>query len=221
MDLETHVVRVNKYLVNVISDDLYIRLALTRGYEWDGWMRPDIQQLYKPGTDIIDVGGNIGYNSLMFSDYGPVHTFEPLFHSVITKNVTQNTLQNPVKVYPVALSNVVSSVPMFIMKPQDYGLTNYGASSMHPSEWHREETSIMVQTVRLDDVYSGVPSIMKVDVEEHEFEVLLGAENTIKMHKPSLYVEILHYEKSPVVPWLTNMGYRVIPRPEHNYLFVI
>ena len=221
MDLETHVVHINKYLVNVISDDLYIRLSLTHGREWDGWMRPDLQQLYKPGTDIIDVGGNIGYNSLMFSDYGPVHTFEPLYHSVITKNVTQNTLQNPVKVYPVALSNVVSSVPMYLPKTQDYGLTNYGGSSMNLSDRYREETSTMVQTVRLDDVYSGVPSIMKVDVEGHEFEVLLGAENTIKTHKPSLYVEIFNYEKSPVVPWLTNMGYCAIPRPEHNYLFVI
>jgi FkbM family methyltransferase len=184
-------------------------------------MRPDVQQLYKPGTDIIDVGGNIGYNSLMFSDYGPVHTFEPLYHSVITKNVTQNTLQNPVKVYPVALSNVVSSVPMYLPKSQDYGFTNYGGSSMTLSDFHREETSTMVQTVRLDDVYTGVPSLMKVDVEGHEFEALLGAENTIKMHKPALYVEIFGYEKSPIVPWLENMGYRAMPRPEHNYLFVL
>jgi FkbM family methyltransferase len=184
-------------------------------------MRPDVQQLYKPGTDIIDVGGNIGYNSLMFSDYGPVHTFEPLFHSVVTKNVTQNTLQNPVKVYPVALSNVVSSVPMYLPNTQDHGLTNYGGSSMNFSDRYRKETSTMVQTVRLDDVYTGVPSIMKVDVEGHEFEVLLGAENTIKRHKPALYVEIFDYEKSPIVPWLMNMGYRATPRPEHNYLFVL
>ena len=92
---------------------------------------------------------------------------------------------------------------------------------MNFSDRYRKETSTMVQTVRLDDVYTGVPSIMKVDVEGHEFEVLLGAENTIKRHKPALYVEIFDYEKSPIVPWLMNMGYRATPRPEHNYLFVL
>ena len=66
-----------KYNLNTISNDQYIGNTLKQGYEWDGWMRYDIEKYYKPGTDIIDVGANIGYNSLMFSDYGPVIAFEP------------------------------------------------------------------------------------------------------------------------------------------------
>ena len=48
-------------------------------------MRETVKNLYKPGTDLLDIGGNIGYNALMFSDYGPVHSYEPVFHSIIEK----------------------------------------------------------------------------------------------------------------------------------------
>jgi len=220
MELPTHTVRVNKYLVDVISDDLYIKNTLSQNHEWDGWMRRDIPHMYKAGTDIVDIGGNIGFNALMFSDYGPVHTFEPLFHTVVTKNVNQNTLNNTVKVYPFGLSNVVSTVPMFVPKQEHFGFTNYGGCSMTLSESHKEQGSVMVPTFRLDDVYSGTPSILKIDVEGHEFEVLLGAENTIRTHKPSMYIEIFKYNESPIVPWLKNLGYNtVVPRPESNYLF--
>ena len=196
MILPTHTVQVNKYTVSVISDDLYIRNVLTRGVEWDNWMRNDLPLMYKPGTDILDIGANIGFNTLMFSDYGPVHSFEPLFHKVVSQNVLQNTLNNPVKVYPFALSDVDSDV-------------------------HDLDKSTMVQTVRLDVVYQGHPSIIKLDVEGHEYKVLLGAENIIRTYKPSMYIEIFDFETSPIIPFLKEIGYNIIlTRPEHNYLFI-
>ena len=221
MILQTHIVQVGKYTVSVISDDLYIRHTLTHGVEWDNWMRNDLPLMYKPGTDILDIGANIGFNTLMFSDYGPVHSFEPLFHKVVSQNVLQNTLNNPVKVYPFALSDVDSDVLIYLPKPQDHGLTNYGGSSMTPSSMHDLDKSTMVQTVRLDVVYQGHPSIIKLDVEGHEYKVLLGAENTIRTYKPSMYIEIFDFETSPIIPFLKEIGYNIIlTRPEHNYLFI-
>lgn len=61
-------VKVNngKYDVFVIANDEYIGPCIARGYEWDAWMRMDVEKHYKPGTDIIDMGANIGYNTLIF-----------------------------------------------------------------------------------------------------------------------------------------------------------
>jgi FkbM family methyltransferase len=213
--------KVNNFTLDVISDDLYIRNTLAHGHEWDGWMRPDIEKLYKPGTDIVDIGGNIGWNSLMFSDYGPVHTFEPLFHSVISKNVAQNTLKNPVTVYPVGLSNVSETILIYKPIPQDYGLTNYGGCSMTPNDKQHLPTGYPVKIDRLDDVYSGVPSIIKIDVEGLEYQVVLGAENIIRKYKPALYIEIFDFDTSPIVPFIKNLGYdTIVKRPECNYLCV-
>ena len=77
-------------------------------------MRSDIDRYYTPGTDIIDIGANIGYNSLMFSDYGPVHAFEPIFYKLVDLNAKNNRLKNPICIYSVALSDVEHTVDMYI-----------------------------------------------------------------------------------------------------------
>jgi len=86
MEIELVGVNNGKYNVFVIKDDEYIGPLIARGYEWDGWMRTDVQKHYKPDTDILDIGANIGYNTLMFSDYGPVHSFEPVYNQIVIKN---------------------------------------------------------------------------------------------------------------------------------------
>jgi hypothetical protein len=60
---------------------------------------------------------------------------------------------------------------------------------------------------------------MKLDVEGHEYEVLKGAERTIREWHPALYVEIFGYDKSPIPEFLQGLGYSAQERPEHNYLF--
>ena len=47
----------------------------------------------------VHVGANIGYNSLMFSDYGPVIAFEPVFNEIVNMNMRDNNLKHKVSVY--------------------------------------------------------------------------------------------------------------------------
>jgi FkbM family methyltransferase len=210
--------RVGKFKVSCIPDDQYIGPLLQRGYEWDGWMRHDLSRFYKSGTDIIDVGGNIGWNALMFSDYGPVHTFEPLFHEFITKNVGQNSLSHPVTIHPYGLSSEEGQVPIFLPK-KDGVVRNYGGSSVEPSGAH-ETKGTVISLKRLDDIYTGPgPSMMKIDVEGHELAVLKGARNVIERWKPTIWLEIFDFP-GPVVDYMREIGYKTIePRPESNYLF--
>ena len=215
MDLTT--VHNGKYTVSYIKDDAYIGPCIARGYEWDGWMRQDIETFYKPGTDILDVGGNIGYNSLMFSDYGPVHTFEPMFHEIIQKNVNQNNLKNSVTVHPYGLSSKSDKVNIYRPKIQHVDKTNYGGYSMTHSEQHLDEHTV-VDIKRLDDVYNGTPSIIKVDIEGHEEEFLKGAETIIKVHKPVLMIEIHDGERDKMFPIIKELGYKTVyQRPEKVY----
>jgi len=211
--------RVGKFKVAYPLDDQYIGPLLQHGHEWDGWMRHDLTRLYKPGTDILDVGGNIGWNALMFSDYGPVHTFEPLFHEFITKNVRQNTLANPVTVHPYGLSSEDRLIPIFLPK-KDGAMRNYGGSSVEPGS-HHEPEGTLVPLKRLDDIYNGPgPSMMKLDVEGHELAVLKGARNVIERWKPAMWIEIFDFP-GPVVDFMRELGYNKIEtRYESNYLFL-
>lgn len=223
--METDEVRVGKFIVSVIKDDEFIGGCLRRGYEWDGWMRQDLPHIYKPGTDILDIGGNIGWNALMFSDYGPVHSFDPMFHPVIQKNVDQNTLKNPVTVHPYGLSDRTGQLEFFVPKTEKNGLRNYGGASFNPIACDPQYAGYDTKGIdapikKLDDVYSGVPSVIKLDVERHELEVIKGAWRAISTHRPAMYIEILDPSNDEIVNLLRPLGYEMIPRPENNYLFI-
>jgi hypothetical protein len=78
-----------------------------------------------------------------------------------------------------------------------------------------------IRVKRLDDLYTGTPCLIKIDVENHELDVLKGAAQTIRKHLPHMYVEIFDFDNGPVPKFLKELGYtQVIKRPEHNYLFV-
>lgn len=222
MDLPLRQHQVGKWTISSIQDDEYIGPWLSRGIEWEYWMRQDVSHVYKPGTDILDIGGNIGCNALMFSDYGPVHTFEPLFHTVIQTNVDQNKLMNPIQVHPYGLSSSSSDQNIYFPKTRN-GLRNYGCCSLQPNfDDEHSNTCVTVHLERLDDVYSGTPSVMKIDVEGHEIDVLHGAEKTLRTHKPTLIVEIHDTKKSLVPEFLFSLGYsQMIPRIHANYLFIV
>jgi FkbM family methyltransferase len=221
VELQVKCVHNGKYNVFVIADDEYIGRSISNGCEWDGWMRSDIEKYYTPGTDILDIGANIGYNSLMFSDYGPVHAFEPIFYKLVDLNAKNNKIKNPIHIYSFALSDVEHSVDMYIPnKVEASGLRNYGGTSMYKTDGFDETTKTSVECHRLDDIYKGKPSVIKIDVEGHEMEVLKGSENTIKKYMPTLLIEIFDFENNEVPKYLKSLGYEDPEiRPEHVYLY--
>ena len=222
MDIVLKKVFNGRYNVSVIENDEYIGPTISRGYEWDGWMRQVVKKYYKPETDILDIGANIGYNSLMFSDYGPVHSFEPVFYEIINMNIRANALNHTVSVYPIALSNEDTESVIYIPErgfQSDPNIINYGATSMYKSD-DIGGTPFETTTKKLDDVYEGHPSVIKIDVEGHELQVLQGALETIKKYMPMIMVEIIEFEGSPVYDLLISLGYnKPIECPEKVYVF--
>lgn len=222
MKFETETVYNGKYNVDIISNDEYIGRTIKSGYEWDGFMREDLKYFHVPGTDIIDIGANIGYNTLMSSDYGPVHSFEPLFYEIVQKNVNQNNLMNTVNVYPYALGDKNETSFIYMVKPSSVGdgSVNYGGCSLHPSSNHESE-GVKIDIKKLDDVYRGHASFVKMDAEGHEYEILQGMTNLLQKHRPNLLIEIHDFEniKDKFLSFLAQFGYNhIIPRPEHMYL---
>lgn len=218
------IVKVNNgiYNVCVIKDDEYIGRSIAHGHEWDRWMRREVRLYHKPGTDILDIGANIGYNTLMFSDYGPVIAFEPVFHQIVKLNVEGNTLRHDVQVAGCALSDVKEVREMNIPAHGCESNThiNYGGTTLHASgDW--KGAGVNVNCERLDDIYNGIPSFMKIDVEGHELRVLMGAQETIKKHKPAILIEIHDFtEENEVHVYLKSLGYdNPIEKPEAIYLY--
>jgi len=222
--MEISVNRVNNgiYDVHVISDDEYIGPVIARGHEWDRWMRRDVRRWHVPGTEILDIGANIGYNTMMFSDYGPVVSFEPVFHKIVELNVKSNALRYGVQVIPCALSDekTVSTIHIPSRGCESNTLINYGGASFNLGDDMRGE-GINAYCERLDDIYTGTPSFIKIDVEGHELKVLKGAEETLKKHKPTILIEIHDFsEDHEVHTFITSLGYGAPEkRPEDVFMY--
>jgi FkbM family methyltransferase len=157
----------------------------------------------------------------MFSDYGPVASFEPVFHQIVAKNVKQNPIKHPVNVYTCALSNEQKVTEIFIPSHgcQSNTHINYGGTSFH-LEGDMKGMAVEVPCEILDDIYSGIPSIIKIDVEHHEMQVLEGAKETIKKHMPTILIEIHDFDNNPVAKFLEDLGYdKPEERPEAVYLY--
>ncbi len=217
--------RVNNgiYDVHVISDDEYIGPMIARGHEWDRWMRRDVRRWHVPGTEILDIGANIGYNTMMFSDYGPVVSFEPAFHKIVELNVKSNALRYGVQVIPCALSDekTVSTIHIPSRGCESNTLVNYGGASFNLGDDMRGE-GINAYCERLDDIYTGTPSFIKIDVEGHELKVLKGAEQTLRKHKPTVLIEIHDFsEDNDVHKFMLSLGYDAPEtRPEKVYMYI-
>ena len=214
--------KTDKYNVYVIDDDEFVGAQIrTTGKLWEEWISGEVKKYYKEGTDILDIGANIGTHTLLFSEIGPVHSFQPLYHAVVTQNVKSNSLKNPVKVYPYALSDEAQVRNMYLPRRMPHGLKNYGGSSMHLNETAaHSSTPVPVECKTLDEVYNGVPSVIKMDVENHEPYVLRGAVNTIKTHKPAIIIEISNHETSEVPKILQSFGYTNYTTPDNsNYIY--
>ena len=55
MEVQVKAVNNGKYNVFYMADDEYIGPCIARGYEWDGWMRKDVEKHYKEDTDYCPI----------------------------------------------------------------------------------------------------------------------------------------------------------------------
>ena len=156
---------------------------------WLGTYERDRQQrmleVLKPGECFLDIGANVGFYSLLASRIvgaqGQVHAFEPFPRNVsyLKQHVELNRLQN-VTIYPVALSDGPDRTMNFA--------TSINPSSGHLQGERSDENSIPVRVTSLDTLWSQkefpCPSVIKIDVEGAEFNVLQGGMNMLNECRP-------------------------------------
>lgn len=154
---------------------------------------------YPHHKEIIDIGANIGNHSVFFAEFldcKKVHCFEPFGTNlaILRKNVER--YGEKCVIYDIALSNKTGIFPLYNSQEE-----NYGGFSLHS---YQNGSSFRVQdeidAITLDSLELKDITMMKIDVENHENEVLEGAMNTILENKPILFIENLFYAHPDVCP---------------------
>ena len=153
-----------------------------------------LAKLLKQGDTVVDAGANIGSHTLFFARAvgrdGRVYSFEPqrFIFQILCGNVALNGFRN-VWCVPAALGNQEGRIDVPV--PNYERPNNFGGFSLDFATF-KESGEIK----RLDALRLEACSLIKIDVEGMELDVLQGAERTIRTFRPILYLENNRKEKS-------------------------
>lgn len=164
---------------------------------------------------LLDVGANIGIMTAHMSQHakqGEVWAFEPIPENRKTLERVLNALKiKNVRVFDTALGNKKGELTM--MMPTINGVKKQGLSYVvHESiEGFAEGETFKVEVCTLDDLCSAPPKSIagiKLDVENFEYFVLLGAQKVLKKYRPIVYTELWENEnRSKCFELMQNLGY--------------
>jgi FkbM family methyltransferase len=154
---------------------------------FDIFEREEIKRVYQllPKNGVcIDVGANIGFYALHFAKQvgpnGTVHAFEPdpICFAHIIENSDLNNLGGILKTHQIAVANFTGHTVFYRSYPQHSG---WGSLVRFKDI---ESDQLKVPCITLDTFIEseglGKVDFLKVDVEGSEFEVLEGAQNSLK-----------------------------------------
>ena len=172
------------------NSDIWVGRSIEKYGEYSESEVQVFRDFIKPGFAILDVGANTGSHTIAFSRLtgpsGTVFAYEPerTNFTTLCGNIAINNIQN---VY--CFQKAVGSTSGFIDVPElDHGrMTNYGSVSLNVD--YSQASTYPVPLIALDDSNFIRCNFIKIDIEGMEKFALMGAEKTIKTHKPILYVE--------------------------------
>jgi FkbM family methyltransferase len=188
--------------------DLVIGASIAHYGEWaEAELSGAMLRLIAPGDVVVDVGAAIGTHTLAFSravgDRGHVVALEPQLwsHRFLTANVSLNALMN-VTVFNAAAGAEQGMLQLCAADPRH--ATNFGAASLQSLAGG----DYAVRVIPVDSFGLTRCSLIKIDVEGEELNVLQGATKTIEQHKPALFIEA--NRPDDLIPWLLDRDY--VPR---------
>ncbi|HSV40502.1 MAG TPA: FkbM family methyltransferase [Nocardioidaceae bacterium] len=183
------------------------------------------------GDLVLDVGSNVGNHAVYFSKRYPqsrIMVFEPSTEAarLLRLNLAANHCENVDTTYiGVGLSDRAGTAVLRRGGPRNLG----GSRIADPQDVVGAQGRGRAQEIRLltgDEALEGAaPAFIKIDVEGHEFEALEGLSETIRRHRPRLFVEVNNANEERLQAWLSEHSYTVAWEDRHyakvtNYLML-
>ena len=159
-----------------------------------GEYEPEISSLFEelvvPGWNIIDIGANIGFFSILgaklVGDRGRVVSFEasPYVFRTLKRNIDLNSPSN-IDAFNLAVLDKPGRIQFHLSKRHNQGLSSLRNLG--------DETEQVVETegISIDSMLTALPkiSLVKIDVEGAEVKVILGAIRMLRRDRPYLILE--------------------------------
>ena len=185
-----------------------------------------VKELVKPGACVWDVGANVGLFSFcaaaLAGQSGQVLAIEP---DLWLANLLLKSAQHwRLKDYPAARVDVLCAAASDGARVERLQIAARARASNHlsrsPGNTQTGGTRFSQPTVSLtlDFLleYFSAPSVLKIDVETHEAEVLNGARYLLKTHRPVVWCEVSFQSAPLVTEMFHSLGYQLFNCDEEN-----
>jgi len=181
----------------------------------------------KDDTVYYDIGSNIGFHALTANQVittGKIYAFEPspTARTQFEKHISLNKkfiMQNNISLLPFAIADEEKQVEFSNSNMHNDGNTYIKESSVFAVS----ENKIEVHCYSVDGlIIQGYnkPDVIKIDVEGAEYDVLLGAINTLQQYKPNILLAThdchLPGVQDNCVKFLQGLGYNLKHTGSHN-----
>jgi FkbM family methyltransferase len=190
-----------------------IRLSVVAG---NLRMQRLLDRLVSPGATVLDVGANIGYNTVhaarLAGPRGRVVAVEPTPDNleVLRRNVEAAELENVV-VEPVAAGRTSGVRELFVRGARS------AVNSLFAESCYASVTDVLqVAVLPLDELVDGAADIVKIDVEGAELDVLEGMTRLLRTPPTALIVEwhpllqaMAGYLPDELPRWFLSRGWRL------------
>ena len=222
-DYEPHAVQGGyRFFVDDPTD--MIKQVIVAGYPWERHLIELFERYVDPATVVVEVGAHMGTHTVPMSrlvgPWGRVYAFEPQrkIYRELHHNLALNGVNNAV-ILPYAVG--AGETRIIEMNPATSG--NEGGTGVGHGGDRAELRA-------LDSFGFERVSLLKIDVEGYENEVLDGAVDTIRRNRPVIILEIAggqDYATASAdareriqVTWrkLEALDYTVTPVFKHDYI---
>jgi FkbM family methyltransferase len=168
------------------SHDTYIGACLSNYGEWGEGEVQLLSHYLSEGSTAIEIGSNLGTHTIpmarMVGPSGRILAYEPqrLIFQLLCHNLIANRIFNVQAFNAAAGARSGSAIvpDLDLHKPNNFGGTRIHAKS-----------GLKTEIKTLDDISLQSLSLIKIDAEDCESEILLGAINTIDQHRPAILLE--------------------------------
>lgn len=224
---------IKSFLRRLLGQPAYLRFTSSVFFLYYkmGWLKRNpsyynhhyAKHLVKPGDVVIDIGGNLGYFTCIFSKLvgpqGKVLAVEPvaLYRQVLEKNIAGS---GNVTILPYALGEQEAQIQMgnLSVDKHRHGLmrvlkkeetTELAASETHPVQ--------MKQPMQLFNHLSKV-NYIKCDIEGYEIPVIPLMRQLIAKHRPIMQIETDGENKKQLLQFFQELNYQPFYVEKDNLL---
>jgi FkbM family methyltransferase len=202
--------KMRKMLLRLIPKRLNLPLRYYK-LKYKGKIDPELiwlKQYFKGGGEVaLDVGANLGFYSFgLRSHFKTIHAFEPI--TKLSSFLEENNSINIVT-HGIACSDSSGQANIYVPKLEN--ITDYAYAGLDVNLRYKSHHAIEIQKETIDSFRFESVDLIKIDVEGHELNVVVGARQTIVRCKPLILAELENRHRDGAVStfsnYLSELGY--------------